>query len=57
MLISILLQKSNNLIKRERVSRTVINDEGRQSGGGAFIVVAFQQHAARLSVGGHPENM
>jgi hypothetical protein len=51
------LQKSNNLIKRERVSRTVINDERRQSGGGAFIVVAVEQHAARLSVGGHPENM
>jgi hypothetical protein len=57
MLNSLLLQKSNNLFKRERLSRTVINDERRQSGGGAFIVVAVEQHAARLSVGGHPENM
>jgi hypothetical protein len=51
------LQKSNKLIEREKLSRTVINGEQRQSDGGAFIVVAFQQHAARLSVGGHPENM
>jgi hypothetical protein len=45
------------LIERERLSRTVINGERRESGGGAFIVVAFEQHAARLSVGEHPENM